>query len=199
MINKPFKKINFIFRLIPILLSTFIYTSQDAFANSSVLISDSLADYIAEPFLECFVDVTAEKTINQIADPSMERRFKPYDPNSVETRISTSAIWYRFKLDYPTNKNSMAAKDGLILFEVGKAHLEKVDFSYPKPYTFSAYGVNKYEAVQIGTMRPSDQIEIAFPTHVFKLYQTGQGDSSYYFRIQSYSAIIIRPKNSKVF
>jgi hypothetical protein len=43
-------------------------------------------------------------------------------------------------------------------------------------------------------MRSSDQIEIAFPTHVFKLYQTGQGDLFYYFRIQSYSAIIIRPK-----
>ena len=152
------------------------------FAVEPVILSPEKDRYQVGRYLEEAQDKSGEITFEQVREPSFAGRFRPNVNRGIHVGHTTSAWWFRFKLDrvkQPLGSYSTYTKKWFI--EFSKPGILKIDLHIPVRTPDGPEWIVR----KTGEGRPLKARDVCFRSFVLELPDNFRSDDYFYIRIRT--------------
>jgi len=164
------------------LLLTFVLSFVASFsmgAQPPVVLSDDFDEYPVAPHLACLEDPTGSLTIDDVASPKYEARFKPGPGKSPNFGFTDSAVWVRFQVINHADPNTRWR------LKISFSYFDDIRLFMP------ASGGSGFTEVRSGNVVPIHQRDVLSGMYVFKLPVPPQCSPVFYLRFKNQGMMVL--------
>ncbi len=164
------------------LLLTFVLSPIASFsmgAQPPVILNDDSGEYLIGSHLDCLEDPAGSLTIDDVASPEYEARFKPAPGKSPNFGFTDSSIWVRFQVINHADPNTQWR------LEISFPYFDDILLFVPAP------GGGGFTEMRSGNVVPIHQRDVPSVMYVFKLPAPSRSSPVFYMRFRNQGMMVL--------